>query len=399
MYRMLRSRTRPGCVPRSLIALGGTISLGGCAAEPDADPVGGPVPGAPLEIEAVPALSVGVLGGDLHREFDRVVRPFVLPDGRLVVPNSGGYDVRVFTSQGEFLETLGARGEGPGEFMDLDAAWPRGDTIEAFDRELRRVTRFLPDGSAEVVPILGGEYPDLGLGAALGRGWVLGGVVSAGHGQRDRIAVHHFDRDGGHLGELVSIGGIVRYSAGNFGGPEPLSPRSVVVSDGTYLYFGDTLEPVIRRTSAAGVADGEIGEISWEPTGSLAARDVLDQVIDLAASEAPADEASATRARHEAAPVPDELSVFWDFLVDPEGFLWIQPYEPLAHAFALGGRYVGGVGSGGAWLVVALDGRRARSIEVPEGLELTQITHTAVVGIRRDELGVESVHVHRIRRN
>lgn len=398
MYSMLRCTGRRGRAAQRLIALGGTITLTGCAAEPDAEPVGGVVPGAPLEIEAMPALSVGVLGGgDLHQEFDRVVRPFLLPDGRLVVPNSGGDDIRVFNDDGELLEALGGRGEGPGEFMYLAAAWPRGDTIEAFDGALRRITRFLPGGSTEVVPIAGGEYPDLGLGAGpLGRGWVLGGVVFAGHGPRDLVAVHHFDRDGGHLGELVSVGGIVRYSAGNFGGPEPLSPRSVFVADGTHLYFGDTLEPVIHRTSAPGIADGEI---AWEPTGSLAVRDALARVIDLAASRAPADEGSATRARHEAAPVPDELSVFWDFLMDPEGFLWIQHYEPLAHAFALGGRYVGGVGNGGVWLVMALDGRRAGSVEVPDGLELTQITRTSVVGIRRDELGVESVHVHRIRRN
>ncbi|MDE2754796.1 MAG: hypothetical protein OXI83_19675, partial [Gemmatimonadota bacterium] len=141
------------------------------------------------------------LGGDLHQEFDGVVRPFVLPDGRLVVPNAGGYDIRVFTEGGEFLDGLGGRGEGPGEFMYLSAAWPRGDTIEAFDGDLRRITRFLPDGSTEVVPIAGGEYPDLGLGAGpLGRGWTLGGVVAAGFGQRDRISVQHSDRAGGRLG-------------------------------------------------------------------------------------------------------------------------------------------------------------------------------------------------------
>ncbi|MYA41351.1 MAG: hypothetical protein F4Z31_06330 [Gemmatimonadetes bacterium] len=377
-----------------LCAAGAVVALAGCDPRSDTGSAAPAVSGAPVEIEAVRAMSVGVIGGDSHQEFDGVVKPFLLPDGRLVVPNSGGYDIRVFNDDGEFLEGLGGRGEGPGEFMYLAAAWPRGDTIEAFDGELRRVTRFLPDGSTEVVPIASGEYPDLGLGAGpLGQGWVLGGVVFAG--QRDRIAVHHFDRGGGHLGELVSVGGIVRYSAGNFGGPEPLSPRSVVVADGTYLYYGDTLEPVIRRASAPGMADGEI---AWEPTESMAVRDALDRVIDQAASEAPPDEASATRARHEAAPVPDELSVFWDFLVDPEGFLWIQPYEPLEHAFALGGRYVGGADNGGAWSVIALDGRRAGSIEVPGGLELTQITPTAIVGIRRDELGVESVHVHRIRR-
>lgn len=398
MYGTPRGRTVRVCAAPPLIALGGLLALGACEAEPDTEPTGGPVPGAPLEIEAVPALSVGVLGGDLQQEFDRVVRPFVLPDGRLAVPNSGGYDIRVFTEDGGFLEALGGRGEGPGEFMRLSAVWPRGDTIEAFDWRLRRATRFLPDGSTEVVPISAGEYPDLGLGAGpLGRGWALGGVIAGGYGQRDRIAVHHFDRDGGHLGELVSVGGIVRYSAGNLGGgPEPMSPRSVVVADGTHLYFGDTLEPVIRRTSAPGMADGEI---AWEPAESPAVRDALDRVIDRAVSQAPADEASVTRARHEAAPVPDELSVFWDFLVDPEGFLWIQPYEPLAHAFALGGRYVGGADNGGTWSVRTTEGQPAGSIEVPDGLELTQITRTSVVGIRRDELGVESVHVHRIRRN
>lgn len=381
-----------------LCAAGAVVALAGCEPRSDTGSAAPAVPGAPLEIEAGSALSVGVLGGDLHQEFDRVVRPFVLPDGRLVVPNAGSHDIRVFNEGGEFLEALGGRGEGPGEFMYLSAAWPRGDTIEAFDRELRRITRFLPDGATEVVPIAGGEYPDLGLGAgSVGPGWALGGVIAAGYGERDRIAVHQFGRDGGHLGELVSVGGIVRYSAGNLGGgPEPLSPRSVVVADGTHLYYGDTLEPVIRRTSAPGIVDGEI---AWEPTESPPVHNALERVIDQAVSEAPADDASATRARHEAAPVPDELSVFWDFLVDPEGFLWIQPYEPLAHAFALGGRYVGGADNGGTWPVLTTEGQRAGSIEVPDGLELTQVTPDAVVGIRRDELGVESVHVHRIRRN
>lgn len=44
------------------------------------------------------------------------------------------------------------------------------------------------------------------------------------------------------------------------------------------------------------------------------------------------------------------------------------------------------------------DGRFAGSVEVPGGLEVTQITRTAVVGIRRDALGVETVHVHRVNR-
>ncbi len=377
--------------------LGALFALTGCTADSAPGPDAGEVPGAPLEVERAPLVSLGVVEGDERQEFDVVVGPFVLPDGRLVVPNSGSSDIRVFSREGRFLERLGGRGEGPGEFAYLAAAWPRGDTVEAFDGELRRVTRFLPDGATEVVGIAGGEHPDLGLAVGpLGRGWALGGVVAGGYGQRDRIAVHHFDRDGGHLGELASVGGIVRYSAGGFGGgPEPLSPRAVVTADGAHLYFGDTMEPVIRRMSAPGMAGGAV---AWEASEAEPVRDALGRVIDLAASQAPAGEGAAVRARHEAAPAPDALSVFWDFVVDPEGFVWIQPYDPLSHAFALGARYIGGVGSGGEWAVVALDGRPAGSIEVPDGLELTQVNPASVVGIHRDALGVESVRVHAVRR-
>ena len=379
------------------IALGALISLGGCVAERDAGPLEEPRVGAPLEIEAEAVLSVGVVAGDSLREFDRVRTPFVFPDGRLFVPLGGSHEIRVFTGEGEFVERLGGRGEGPGEFVDLSEAWPRGDTIEAFDSRARRVSRFLPDGSVEVVPITGGSLPDLSLpGGPLERGWAFGGVAGTGDDGRDRVVFHHFDRTGDHLGVLGSIGGLTRHTVAGSGGPEPLSPRAVAASDGTYLYLGETLVPSIRRVRSPGIVDGEI---AWEPTESVSAEAALEQVIDVATSRLSADRGFFTRERLQAAPVPDELSVFWDFLPDPEGFLWVQPYQPLAHAFALGATPRGGVGNGGAWRVLTADGRYAGSIEVPDGLELTQITRTSVVGIRRDELGVESVHVHRVRRN
>ena len=393
-----RRAVAPEAAHGASLALAALIALGGCAAEPEADPRDGPTPGTPLAIKAAAVLSVGVVAGDTIQEFDRVTNPFVLPDGRLVVPLSGSADIRVFAADGDLVERLGGRGEGPGEFLYLSAAWPRGDTIEALDSRLRRVTRFLPDGSVETVMLAGGSQRDLSAAAGpLGRGWALGGVASGGPGERDLVVFDHFDRTGAHIGPLASVVGMARYAGGGFGsGPEPLSPRTVFTSDGTFLYIGDTLLPSIRRVGADGHADGEI---SWEPAETVAPGDAFDQVIDLAVSRAGAERASATRAGLEAARSPDALSVFWDFLVDPEGFVWIQPYEPTAHAMALGARPLGGVGSGGAWSVLTPAARHVGLLEVPEGLELAQITRTSVVGIRRDELGVESVHVHALRRH
>lgn len=373
------------------LMLGALIMLVACDAGPDSGLVGDAGAGVPPTIEAEAVLSVGVVTGDTLREFDRVVSPFVLPDGRLVVPLGGSNDIRIFDQGGAFVGRLGGGGEGPGEFRYLSDAWPRGDTIEALDGRLRRITRFLPDGAVEVVPIQGGAYPDLvsALGP-LGEGWAVGGVASGRPGQRDVLTFHHFDRDGAHLGELAASGGIVRYARG----PEPMSPRSVFRSDGTLLYFGDTLEPLIRGVRSPGIVDVEI---TWVPE-SRTAEDVFAEVIEEAVSRARPDRAEETRERLRTAPVSDQLSVFWDFLVDPAGFIWIQPYQPTAHAFAVGATYVGGVGSGGIWRVMTRDGRVAGSVEVPDGLEVTQITRTAVVGIRQDALGVETVHVHRVNR-
>ncbi len=378
------------------LTLGALITLAGCDAAPEAGSPQVDVPGEPLSVETEPLLSVGVVTGDTLQEFDRVVTPFVLPDGQLVVPLRGSSDIRVFGQDGAFAGRLGGGGDGPGEFRYLSGAWPRGDTIEAFDGRLRRVTRFLPDSAVEVVAIASGEYPDMvnALGP-MEEGWAVGGVASGRPGQRDMFMFHHFDRDGTHLGELASSGGMIRYAGGNYSGPEPMSPRSVFRSDGTRLYFGDTLEPLIRRVRSPGTMDTEI---EWAASQSGSAEDVFDEVIDEAVFRAAPDRAEETRQRLQAAPASTQLSVFWDFHVDPAGFIWIQPYEPTAHAFAVGAPYRGGVGSGGAWQVMTPDGQFAGSVDVPDGLEITQITDSSIVGIRRDELGVETVHVHRVNR-
>lgn len=393
--RLWFARRAYGALGRRSVALGALILTAACADEPGAVPGEAAVPAISFEIEAEPALSVGVQTGDTLREFDRVVSPFVLSDGRLVVPLAGSSDIRVFSQDGSFVERLGRRGEGPGEFMYLSGAWPRGDSIEAFDSRLRRITRFVPDGPVEVVAIPSGTYPDMSVPVGpFGAGWALGGVVGR-RGQRDSIVVHHFHRDGAHLGELGSVDGMARYFAAGAGSPEPLSPRSVAASDGTHLYLGDTQVPSIRRIGSRGMV---AGQISWQPVESMSGEAALGQVIDAAVSTGSVDRGFFNRERLKAAPVPAALSVFWDFLPDPEGFLWIQPYEPLRHALALGATPAGRAGGGREWGVFTTAGRYAGSVEIPDGLAVTQVTRAAVVGIRRDELGVETVHVHRVTR-
>ena len=49
-------------------------------------------------------------------------------------------------------------------------------------------------------------------------------------------------------------------------------------------------------------------------------------------------------------------------------------------------------------MVISPDGSEVGRIEVPAGLELVQVTSYSVVGLHRDDLGVESVRVHLLTR-
>ena len=99
------------------------------------------------------------------------------------------------------------------------------------------------------------------------------------------------------------------------------------------------------------------------------------------------------RKRLRAYPVREGVSAFWSFLVDEEGFVWMQPYDPERHSLHPG---VGSLtaGPGGEWIVFSPEGGRLTSIRMPEGLRPTEITADAVVGVGRSEVDVETVRVH-----
>lgn len=389
------------------VALVTAAAASGCGGGADAPQERRLPPGTPERLEAEPILSVGSAPGDTLQELYRVVTPFLDPGGRLVVPLAN--TIRVFGPDGTFLESLGRPGQGPGEFQLVSAAWSRGDTLEAFDGDQRRITRFRPDGSVDVVtlnrtiPVQGavpGTVPD---------GWILDRVArteeersaASRASHRDDIVVHHVALDGSHLGEVTRTLGIARYQAPHWSGPEPLGPRAILRLHDGRLYVGETLTPRIRVLDPSGAPRREL---SWDPGASPDIEATVRRVIDTAVARAPRGQEEATRTRYEAAPMPERLSVWWDFLVDAEGFVWIRPWEPLRHAVALGGLgqtsyLLGASGQGGRWTILSPEGERVGEIALPADLNPVWIGEDALVGLRRDPLGVESVHVYRLVRH
>ena len=66
-------------------------------------------------------------------EFGRVVWVALDARGRVYVADARAYGIRVFDSAGAHVRSFGRRGEGPGEFMSLQAIGFLGDTLVAVD--------------------------------------------------------------------------------------------------------------------------------------------------------------------------------------------------------------------------------------------------------------------------
>jgi hypothetical protein len=368
----------------------GTLSA---CSQGDGKPAGETLPGGtPIAVAPAPHVCLGARVGDPAQEFDGVVTPFLL-GRRLVVPLAGSGEIRIFNLQGELLSTLGGAGEGPGEFKALGQAWARGDTIEAFDTRLSRITRFLPGGGIQVIPMEKVPSAQVAVPGSPAFGWVLTGVAEAGMGRRDQVALHRFGRDGSHLDEMGRFEGMARYRVGNFSGPDPLSPKTVVALGGDRIYAGETLTPSMHVFASDGSVEREI---TWTPDTGLSPSKAYEAVVEAAVAKAGPERARQTRRQLEAFPIASRVSVFWGALVDDRGFLWIRPFDPLQNALALGG--YGSPGAGGEWLIFSADGTRLLSVAVPADLEPAAITQDDMVGIRRDGLGVESVCVHPVRR-
>lgn len=349
--------------------------------------------GSPLEIGSEPITTLGVVAGDPAHEFYRIVTPFTLPGGEVAVPLVDDREIRIFDPRGEHLRTIGGRGEGPGEFLALDQAWARGDTIEAFDGRTRRITRFLPGDSVETIrlqPVLSAQAVIPG---GPGPGWILSGVASAEFGSRDDMVAHSFGPDGKHLGEIAHTLGMARYRTPLLSGPDPISPKAVMAVGNGGLYIGETLTPTVTQVNPAG---DTISQLSWTPENAHDPDEAFGIVVAATRNQAGQERAVELQAQMEAFPVRDRVSVFWGLLVDELGYLWVRPFDPSEHALSLGGFW--SVGMGGQWRVFNSDGTEVPSVVLPSRFEPAHIAADRIVGIHRDDLGVETVRVYSLER-
>jgi hypothetical protein len=93
-------------------------------------------------------LRFGVLEGAPEYEFGEVSRITVDSKGRIFVLDNQAQHIRVYSPDGAYEQTVGARGQGPGELLyALTLLMGPGDTLLVPDWQNRRFNRYAPDGS------------------------------------------------------------------------------------------------------------------------------------------------------------------------------------------------------------------------------------------------------------
>jgi hypothetical protein len=94
-------------------------------------------------------LRIGVVEGPAEYQFGQVSRIAVGSKGRIFVLDGQAQHIQVYSPDGTYEQTVGARGGGPGELQaGLALLMGPGDTLLVPDGQSLRINRYAPDGSS-----------------------------------------------------------------------------------------------------------------------------------------------------------------------------------------------------------------------------------------------------------
>jgi hypothetical protein len=381
-----------GVLVASAAALGWTLVLAGVVHAQE-------VPTWQLSPE--PVFAVGEIDGPPETMFSRIAGAVRLPDGRFAVADGAELRVTVYDAGGRLLHAFGREGEGPGEFGSIRGLWSAGgDTLAVWDSDLRRITRFRPDGTVvrTVAPSYDANEPSVaglrldGFGGALSGGgvalvWITGGRPRPDGLSPDRMAFGSFDDDGSLRAFNGEGTGMLRiYRPGVGGGPYPFSPFPWIATVRDTVVYTDGLDGTIRFFAP----DGGARTVTVDgPRRTLA-----DgwRALDTALEESDAQPISRSIIRitdRSLGEVPRHARMF----ADDAGRIWLKEFDPATDVVLLRrSPFV----TGGRWTIVDTRGAVVARLVMPPDVAPIAVHGDLMLGIARDELDVERFVVYRL---
>jgi len=374
------------------LVVAAALLSGGCAGQ-DMAPDGSATAAGDWVVEEV--LSIGTTAGDSLYEFGDVAGVDTDAEGNVYVADTQAGHVRVFDPAGAYLRTIGRPGSGPGELGPLVAGvFVIGSQVVVPDLANRRISRFELDGSfasderldmaqgvparfdvttggrliAQLRPALPGDEV-----ATVGDPVVTVGPEGAPADTIARLGV----------GQIVQITGavpVLRVFAANPMWDSDRSGRLVTAMSDAWRFEVRDLEG-----APAHVVSG-----SFEPVPVTAAdqRTVTDELRGMYQSQGVPP--NITQQVIDAMTFADVLPAFAAVVLGPDETLWVQT---LTGEAALDMRDMGSR----TWVVFDASGRPAGEATFPTRFQPVRVVGDLFYGIARDELGVQTVKVYRVR--
>jgi hypothetical protein len=345
-----------------------------------------------------PHLDIGTLEGEDHYQFFRIINAVTLGDGRIVVANSGTNELRFFDSQGAFLFSSGRKGGGPGEF---EALWTisalASDSVMAFDRRLRRMSVFAPDGtfarSFMFTSLAGGASLPMPLGLTADGNLVVSerafgtGETRTGF-TRDSTYYLLVDKNGALIDTLgffpdsewyIKTEGEAIYSS-----TPPFARSSESAVHGTGFYFGSSESYEISYYSATGIFERLIRR--ERPNLDVTAEDLERYRQGILERTRDPSRRQFWQSMFAEMPVPETMPAYGSMLVDAEGNLWVGEYRRPGDDQP-------------RWTVFDPDGVMLGVVETPERFRVYEIGSDYVLGRGADELDVQHIQIYGLLKN
>lgn len=402
-------------IPAVVLALGAAA----CGPAPDGEWIGMVTDSSGIEIVANPVsglwrsgggwqveeeLRIGEADGEAAYRFGRIAGVDADGRGRVYVLDQQAAEVRVFDADGRFLHTIGRKGEGPGELSDAAAGLfvGAGDTILVPDTRLRRVNRYLPDGTSAggfPIPMTEGhtvrwQMTPSGLLAQQIRSASLSGEED--EEPRDDVVLLR-GTDGTIHDTLLTFppGEIVRASDGM---------TSFKFFDAEPTWTVDTHGRIIHGVNVEynlQVQEPGAGTVRMfrKPTArkrlTEADRDRILEMLRATLVDQQGNPPTMWEMILPSVSFTDYYPAFNEILAGPEGTLWVQHLRTAEEIERAGAGLDPQSLGAPRWDIFDADGRFLGVLELPDRFQPTRIRDDRIYGIWRDELGVE--HALRLR--
>jgi hypothetical protein len=355
---------------------------------------------AKWEIENEPRFEVGKLEGSQDQILYRVYSAAYLPDGGVLISNSGSQQLRIYDSKGILLRSLGRTGSGPGEFGDWSVMRILSlseDSMVVSDEANGRVNVFALDGSS-TRSFSPASVPGSGRTRMRGRfddgTWLSvmptgGGFAPPGDIIETEWSLYRHSENASSMDEIVTLNGRRRISISMGDGVVtspfvPLGAAALYRTDGSSLVTNSSGNPELRRYSA----DDSLEAIyRWSPHRTRI-EDIWPEFSEDYLEGVSEDSRPAYRRLLESDDLPlDEfVPAMEDIVIDSQGLIWVAhfrlPWRPDR-----------------VWDVLSPDGEWLGPMTTPEGMKVLEIGDDYILGVHADQLGTERVRVFTLHRN